>query len=220
MGRPEKDQIRSMAINQLGNGLCDSKQFEDALSVYKADLAMMRRLGAPEEHLLVTQGNLAATYSALGRHEEALQLERDVYSGRLRLNGEEHEKTLLAASNYATSLLGLHRFEEGRSLLRKSIPMARRVHGESNEVTLRMRGCYAEARYRNDSATLDDLREAVTTLEDAERTARRVLGGAHPSTMGIEENLRESRAALGARETAPPPPPPPPAPLYDEDELE
>ena len=49
--------------------------------------------------------------------------------------------------------------------------------------------------------TLDDLREAVTTLEDVERTARRVFGGAHPITAGIELRLREARAALAARET-------------------
>ena len=53
----------------------------------------------------------------------------------------------------------------------------------------------------DDSATLDDLREAVTTLEDAAPTARRVLGGAHPITGGIEECLRGARATLHARET-------------------
>ena len=46
-----------------------------------------------------------------------------------------------------------------------------------------------------------DLREAVTTLEDAERTARRVLGGSHPLAISIEEGLRESQEALSARET-------------------
>ena len=59
---------------------------------------------------------------------------------------------------------------------------------------------YAEALYENTSATLDVLREAVTTLEETERTARRVLGGAHPLTEAIGESLRRSRAALGARE--------------------
>ena len=49
------------------------------------------------------------------------------------------------------------------------------------------------------SATLDDLREAVTTLGQLERTARRVLGGAHPLTVDIERELREARAALRAR---------------------
>ena len=41
----------------------------------------------------------------------------------------------------------------------------------------------------------------MTTLEDTERIARRVLGGAHPTTTGIERDLRKSRAALHARET-------------------
>ena len=46
------------------------------------------------------------------------------------------------------------------------------------------------------AATLDDLREAVAALGDLARTARRVLGSAHPSTAGIELALRYARAAL------------------------
>ena len=49
-------------------------------------------------------------------------------------------------------------------------------------------------------ATLVDLREAVPTLEDTERIARRVLGGAHPFVSTVEGALRESRAVLRARE--------------------
>ena len=60
---------------------------------------------------------------------------------------------------------------------------------------------YAEALYKDKRATLDDLREAVTTLVETERTARRVLGGAHPLTKSIELALRKARAALRARET-------------------
>ena len=52
-------------------------------------------------------------------------------------------------------------------------------------------------------ATLDDLREAVATLEETSRTARRVLGGAHPVAGSIEVALKASRAALAARETPP-----------------
>ena len=48
------------------------------------------------------------------------------------------------------------------------------------------------ALYLDTGATLDDLREAVTTLEDTERTARRVLGGAHPLTKSIELALRKA----------------------------
>ena len=66
-----------------------------------------------------------------------------------------------------------------------------------------MRWYYADALYEDDGATLEDLREAVTTLEETERTARRVLGGAHPTTNWIEAALRGARGALAAR--SPPP---------------
>ena len=66
-----------------------------------------------------------------------------------------------------------------------------------------MRSLYAEMLYKKDGTTLDDLREAVTTLEDTERIARRVLGGSHPDAMWIEDDLRDARAALRARETPP-----------------
>ena len=97
--------------------------------------------------------------------------------------------------------MDLQRSEEAKSLLRKMIPVVRRVLGESNDLTIRMRCHYARTLYLDEGATLDDLREAVTTLEDAERIARRVLGGANPITTGIEGNLRDARAALRARET-------------------
>ena len=145
------------------------------------------------------QGNLSITYGRLGRLEEALQIERDVYAGRLKVQGEEHPKTLIAANNYATTLTSLERFEEAKALVLKTMPVARRVLGDDHNLTLKLRWAYAEVLYKDDGATLADLREAVTTLEDTERIARRVLGGAHPVTEGIEDDLRDARAALGAR---------------------
>ena len=189
----------------LGNGLSLANRHEDALSVEEANLAMMRRIGASEGTILITQNNLAITYEALGRFEAALRLKRDVYSGRLKLHGKEHQRTLTAAYNYAASLFDLRRFKEAKSLLRTTMPVARRVLGESHDNTLRMRSAYAQTLYRDEDATLDDVREAVTTLEDAERIARRVLGGAHPDTVQIELGLRDARAELHARETPPPP---------------
>ena len=59
---------------------------------------------------------------------------------------------------------------------------------------------YAAALCNDPDAPLDDLvrdlGEAVTTFEEIERTARRVLGGAHPTTMGLEEALRMAQDAL------------------------
>ena len=83
------------------------------------------------------------------------------------------------------------------------------------------RANYARALYEDPGATLDNVREAVTTLDETARIARRVLGGSHPVTQVIDKCLRNaalrvragiqvegvvraSRAALRARETPPP----------------
>ena len=110
---------------------------------------------------------------------------------------------LEAAANPSSSLIDLKRFKQARSLLRKTMPIARRFLGESHELTLKMRSIYGKVLYMNNCATLDHLREAVTTLEEIESTARRVFGGAHPLAKTIVDTLRKSRAALRARETPP-----------------
>jgi len=62
-----------------------------------------------------------------------------------------------------------------------------------------MRWNYARALYEDPAATHGDLHEAVNTLEETERTARRVLGGAHPVTTEVENNLQKAQDALYAR---------------------
>ena len=144
------------------------------------------------------------TYHEFGRLDESMRLRHDVYSGTLKLYGEEHKYTFLEANNYANMLASVERYEKAKSLLRRQIPVARRVLGDGCETTLRMRYNYARALYIDPAATLDDLSEAVTTLEDSERIARRVLGGAHPLTTGIEGALQNARATLDSRETQSP----------------
>jgi len=189
-----------MAMGVLGSGLATADHHEDALVVKEAELSMKRRLGAAEAGILVAQSNLANTYQMLDRLDEAMCLRRDVYSGRVKLDGKEHERTLRAANNFASSLIDLDRFEEAKSVLLKMMPVARRVLGDSNELTVGMRSNYAQSLYADPDATLDVLREAESTLEDTVRLARRVLGGEHPTTVGIEGELQNARAVLRARE--------------------
>jgi len=200
VGRPETDWAQRYAINVLGKGLYMGNDYEDALPVMEAQLSTMRRRGAPEKDILVAQGNLANTYDKLARFDQALRMRQDVYFGFVRHLGYQHCNTLSTAVSYTKSLLLLKRFEEAKSLLRKMMPVARQVLGDGSEVTLKMRSAYGWAHYRDPSATLDDLREAVTTLGKTGETARRVLGGPHPLVAQIEGNLRDARAALRARE--------------------
>ena len=106
----------------------------------------------------------------------------------------------MTANNYANLLEELNRYEEAKELVRNTMPVARRVLGESHEITLRMRSIYATALRRDPNATLDDLREAVTRLEELAPYARRILGGTHPGTTVIELTLRDAQAALHAAE--------------------
>ena len=167
----------------------------------KAEFSVQLRLGASENNMLAVLANLASSYEAVGQTERALKLLKNVYARRLKLHGEEDERTLRAANNYASSLHSFQR-EEAKALLRKGVPVARRILGEGHRLTLKIRWIYARALI-NAGGTLDDLREAVTTLVESERTARRVFGGAHPITEGIEAELQDARAALRARETPP-----------------
>ena len=97
----------------------------------------------------------------------------------------------------------MDRFEEAKTLWRTSLSTARRSLGEAHDLTITIGINYARALYEDTGATLDDIREAVTRLEDTARIARRVLGGAHPLVVGVEDKLHGARAALAARETQP-----------------
>ena len=65
----------------------------------------------------------------------------------------------------------------------------------------RPRRFYAQVIYEDPDATLEDLHEAVSTLEETAQTAGRVFGRAHPITPAIERDLKKSRVALRARES-------------------
>jgi hypothetical protein len=198
LGRPERDWNRCYAMTQLGNGLSSAEHDEEALIVKVADLSMRRRLGDSQGSILVRQGNLANTYSDLGRFEQALPLKRDVYLGTLKLEGEEHGETIREAIGYTSTLIDMQRHAEAKALSRKTTPVARRVLGETHKFTLLMRTNYARALYMDPDATLEDLCEAMETLEDLEATARRVLGGSHPLTTDIRRDLHKTRERRSA----------------------
>ena len=131
-----------------------------------------------------------------------MSLRRDVYSGRLKLNGEEHRLTLVAVINYANLLERFGRHEEASSLMRKILPVARRIFGETHITFLRMRWLYALALFKDQAATLDDLREAVEILESVTLSWKRIFGQSHPETPSVQVALANAREALAARAAA------------------
>ena len=59
-----------------------------------------------------------------------------------------------------------------------------------------MRLIDAETLCNDPGATLDDLREAVTKLEETEPIARRVLGSGHPIAKDARGSLERARQQL------------------------
>ena len=95
--------------------------------------------------------------------------------------------------------------------MRKTMPVARRVLGENRDLMLMMRWAYGKALCEDDSATLDDLHEAVSTLESVARLWTRIFGEAHPETPKVQgalevarEKLADARAAASNKSKPPP----------------
>ena len=127
----------------------------------------------------------------LGRYEEALQMRRDVYSGRLKLNGEEHERP---SSSHQLRVVPLsYDASKKPSDAAQTMPVARRVLGRArahaqDEVD------YAQALYR----TRRHARRSPRGRDDArgrgpDRAAR--ARGAHPTT-GTDQGVCEVAAEL------------------------
>ena len=201
MGRPEADVPRQLAMTQLGNGLAEAEHYEDALSVYEADLAIGRRLGSCEEDLLITRTNLANCLKDLGRAEESLQMRRGLFADTSRIYGTDHENTIIDAINLADSLNDAKLFAEARSLLRDNFPVARRTLGTDHEFTLELRTNSARAIYRDTNSSLSDLHEAVAISEDVLRTTRRVYGVQHPFFAEYRQDLEGARMRLADDES-------------------
>ena len=95
--------------------------------------------------------------------------------------------------------------------MRKTMPVARRVHGEDHDSTLKSRWIYARALYKAPASTLDDLHEAVSTLESVARLWTRIFGEAHPETPKVQraldtarKKLADARAAASNKSKPPP----------------
>ena len=204
VGRPETDWARGCAMNLLGNGLFAAQHGEDAVSVREAELSLRRRLGASERNLLAVQANLASSYQLIGRLEDALSAERDIYSRRLKICGEDSHDALVETLNLALILRNTGNKPEAKELLRARIPVAERSLGREDYVYFRLRWLYAVSLVDAASTTtLGDLVQAEALLDDTYTRFRRVMGDGHPDTPRIHKRLLEIRGVLARARKCP-----------------
>ena len=183
----------------LGNGLFETGQHEEALSVEEAMLSTLRRIGASEEEMLPVRTNLAYTYARLGRNDEALAMQRQLHSSEIRINGPTQESTLIAALNLSTSLVDAGNFAEARAFTRDQMELARLSVGADHLTTLNFQWGYSRAFTLDRDASAEQLAEVVTILAKAVKTAEQVLGREHPNTGSIRRELALARLEIASR---------------------
>ena len=146
--------------------------------------------------MLIVQGNISSSYAELGRYEEALRIERELYARRFALHGLNIE-TLTAAANLASTLIdNLKQFDEARAFLRDRIPEAIRVLGKNHDLTFKLQRMHAQCLFENAGASLEDVTAAIAALEDLDRRQTQVFGSRHPQTAGTRRFLAEAREKL------------------------
>lgn len=143
------------------------------------------------------QGNLSNSYARLGRFEEAVRINREIYARNSELYGALHEDTLLSARNLASTLVDdLEQFDEAKAFLEGRMPVSIRALGKAHTTTYILQRMYAQCLYQNDGASRSDLTAAIAQLEDLDRRMTRTYGTVHPQTYTTRYFLAEAREKL------------------------
>ena len=205
LDRPVTASIRINAITFLGSSLtCSREQYVEALAVFDAHLAILRRYfpnNAGER--LSVQTNIADSLFQLAnqypispeRAEEALKLHREIFAEKqLRWNlsrdrqMQDTEQLLLSVLNVGGVICFLaprggspESLREAVALAREYGPIAQRLLGPNHDYTFRLRVLDAQSTILDSIGADDDRRAAAKALaEDIIRSARRVFGPNHP----------------------------------------
>ncbi|WP_051102561.1 serine/threonine-protein kinase [Parafrankia elaeagni] len=176
----------------------DTTEGRYAGTVGAEEFARLRHAHGADHHTTLAAANeLALRLSALGRHEEARELDEDVLGRLHRQLGPDHPDTLTSAHNLAVDLTALGAASRARDLCQDTLRRRRSVLGPDHPDTLDTAhnlGMLCSAGGEHGAA-----RELG---EDTLARRRRVLGPDHPETLTAAFNLAARLGALGEFEAA------------------
>ena len=86
--------------------------------------------------------------------------------------------------------------------MRTQVSAASKALGSEDTSTLKLRWLYANALSSRESASLDELSEAVTMLEMVGVAFRRRFGEGHPELEPLKDDLSEARRCLATARAA------------------
>jgi tetratricopeptide (TPR) repeat protein len=166
----------------------------------KQTLALMKvKLGPDHPRTLGSMHNLANSYSALGRHADALRLREQTLTLRRTRLGPDHPDTLMSMGNLATTYQALGRHADALRLREQTLALMKAKLGADHPATLWGMNCLSLS-YQALGRHADALALRQRTL--ALRKAR--LGPDHPDTLLTMWGVADSLVQLGRGDEAVP----------------
>ncbi|WP_067694065.1 FxSxx-COOH system tetratricopeptide repeat protein [Nocardia jejuensis] len=162
-----------------------------AIEYAERALASCERIFGPEQpRTLTARNDLAHTYQAAGRLDEATILLEQNLADRERILGVEHPHTLTSRNNLAYTYGAAGRLDEAITLFEQTVTDRERILGVEHPHTLTARNSLAST-----YAAAGRLDEAITLSEQNLTDCERLLGVEHPNTLTSRNDLAHTYQA-------------------------
>ncbi len=167
----------------LGYAYARAGQIENALTQFQAALEGVRTTAPDDTHALTRHmTNVAAALGALGRFEEALEIDRELIGKLQQTFGRRHVHTLRAMGNMANNLRRAGQLDDARKLLEESSQVAAETLGPQHPITLR-----AELNLGSLLGEMQMFDQALPRLTRVREERTAILGSDHPQTLSAGE---------------------------------
>jgi tetratricopeptide (TPR) repeat protein len=166
--------------------------------VHEMACALRRRVLPPTHPEIATSmSNLALTYSALGRHQDALKMNEEALAARRDVLPPTHPEIATSMSNLALTYSALGRHQDALKMNEEALAFRRRVlppdHADVATLMNNLALTYS---------ALGRHKDALKMNEDALAFRRDVLPPTHPEIATSMSNLASMYSALGRHEDA------------------
>jgi len=158
------------------------------------------KLGPDHPDTLTSMNNLANSYTALGRHADALKLREETLTLLKAKLGPDHPDTLTSMNNLATSYAALGRHADALKLREETLTLRKAKLGPDHPDTLRSMWGVAESLMKLERGT-----EAVPIIDDCvQRAAGKVIDPPlFPFVMALRlRHFEKAKDPAGCRQTA------------------
>jgi serine/threonine protein kinase/tetratricopeptide (TPR) repeat protein len=189
-----ESEIRSTlgwTLLQIGRSDLAIPQYLRVREIYTA------KLGPDHYDTIMSMNNLANSYHAAGRIQEALKLHEKALQLLKAKLGPEHPDTLTSMNNLAASYAAAGRSQDAHKLIEETLRLVRVKLGDDHRLTLTIMYNLAHA-----YAAAGRSQEALKLREETLRLRKAKLGDDHPQTLSSMDALADSYAAAGRRQEA------------------